>query len=959
VNVIHVNAVAKNAADDKLRQSLRRYAQTHIAPATVILITGDCNFTSEVSDLRHRHKYFVVLIHPVNASKALVEAANTAVSYEEFVADLPVVYASKDSVSEQHLLVSNLPSYVDVGMIRGKLKQISENCGGKVINVMPPTAIIKFSTEELARRALKRLNGEMVHGNKIFVQRKTNGASSNATIEPVRIKHLHLNKVDQLFYNFNTFYIITAINKPIHEASCPDKFDSPSNHSPVSNDSGVQLTISNIDAQLGVKTIQEKIWNLITQHTQVWHIYCRIVLITRLLMCDVTVPDVDSASIILQSLHRRKLGNKRILVTISQKLEDERTLLNYHKALKLGQIRQLHDFVVLREINDKVFIFLAKNDENPLFSVCKQHYRPDRVQMRPPIKINIGLREFSAKLHALLYSHSGSIVLNSFETMTIWLRFGRLPEGSGVFLEHQISYVPGVQIIDGDVKTVVWSQPHSDNGSDTASETSTSSRSKSSNLVNFARELVDLLKTFPYCCLPCADVSMAYQRHYGHALRTNGFSSVSDMLLSIPHVVQIIGPPHNHLLTLTHRAQVKRFTQEMIKLLKASPDRAILVAQLPDMYYRTFDRVWNLRDYGVSVLSDILDDIPDGNIGVSGEGDNIVLSLPTRERTIDEIQRTNLFSHELFEILRLRPRCRMSFTEFVPAYHRQFGRQCKLSNYGFSKLLDLFESLPQVVKVVIDEVPEKYLQLTDEEQLKVLTSQLVGLLRQQGGDSNDSVGIPLSRLQSMYSHKYSFPLVPRHYNCDDIESVVKLLSHAVKVNFKLILSLYLQLARGPNNELVVKQSERKPIRLLCAQLLVLMLDLNNEQVNLNHLQQVYIDRYNECIAPCEYGFLSLTDVVKKALSGIAKFETNSGNTLLSLKPIYQRGKRIRAILLAHNGTMTLGEFNQAYKAKHGEALDAEHHGFRSCEGMLRALSMVLVVKGFGIKKTIVLRNHMQ
>lgn len=40
VDVIHVNATAKNAADDKLRQSIHRYAHTHQAPASVILITG-------------------------------------------------------------------------------------------------------------------------------------------------------------------------------------------------------------------------------------------------------------------------------------------------------------------------------------------------------------------------------------------------------------------------------------------------------------------------------------------------------------------------------------------------------------------------------------------------------------------------------------------------------------------------------------------------------------------------------------------------------------------------------------------------------------------------------------------------------------------------------------------------------------------------------------------------------
>lgn len=45
VTVAHINATAKNAADDKLRQSLRRFAETHTAPATVILVS--CEFSSD------------------------------------------------------------------------------------------------------------------------------------------------------------------------------------------------------------------------------------------------------------------------------------------------------------------------------------------------------------------------------------------------------------------------------------------------------------------------------------------------------------------------------------------------------------------------------------------------------------------------------------------------------------------------------------------------------------------------------------------------------------------------------------------------------------------------------------------------------------------------------------------------------------------------------------------------
>lgn len=47
VTVAHINATAKNAADDKLRQSLRRFAETHTAPATVVLVS--CEFLSFLS----------------------------------------------------------------------------------------------------------------------------------------------------------------------------------------------------------------------------------------------------------------------------------------------------------------------------------------------------------------------------------------------------------------------------------------------------------------------------------------------------------------------------------------------------------------------------------------------------------------------------------------------------------------------------------------------------------------------------------------------------------------------------------------------------------------------------------------------------------------------------------------------------------------------------------------------
>ena len=69
------------------------------------------------------------------------------------------------------------------------------------------------------------------------------------------------------------------------------------------------------------------------------------------------------------------------------------------------------------------------------------------------------------------------------------------------------------------------------------------------------------------------------------------------------------------------------------------------------------------------------------------------------DQTPEEIERTKLFCLEVVDLLKHNPQCRMPFNKFIPSYHHHFGRQCRVSDYGFTKLLDLFESVPHVVDV--------------------------------------------------------------------------------------------------------------------------------------------------------------------------------------------------------------------------------------------------------------------
>lgn len=62
-------------------------------------LTADVNFASELSDLRHRHGFQVVLVHGNHTSSALLQHAHRHVSFQEMTADLPPRMLVKSQVS--------------------------------------------------------------------------------------------------------------------------------------------------------------------------------------------------------------------------------------------------------------------------------------------------------------------------------------------------------------------------------------------------------------------------------------------------------------------------------------------------------------------------------------------------------------------------------------------------------------------------------------------------------------------------------------------------------------------------------------------------------------------------------------------------------------------------------------------------------------------------------------------
>ena len=70
---------------------------------------------------------------------------------------------------------------------------------------------------------------------------------------------------------------------------------------------------------------------------------------------------------------------------------------------------------------------------------------------------------------------------------------------------------------------------------------------------------------------------------------------------------------------------------------------------------------------------------------------------------------------------------------FLLSYHCYF----RVSDYGFNKLIELFEAVPGTVEVTEDPDGERLLQLTDSERLSVVAEQIATLVkssRRQGCD---------------------------------------------------------------------------------------------------------------------------------------------------------------------------------------------------------------------------------
>ena len=85
VTIVHVACIAKNAADEKLKHYLHRFAQTYPSPSTAVILSGDMNFGPVISNLTGFYSLNTVLIHNLQCSANLKVAAKATILFDEFI----------------------------------------------------------------------------------------------------------------------------------------------------------------------------------------------------------------------------------------------------------------------------------------------------------------------------------------------------------------------------------------------------------------------------------------------------------------------------------------------------------------------------------------------------------------------------------------------------------------------------------------------------------------------------------------------------------------------------------------------------------------------------------------------------------------------------------------------------------------------------------------------------------
>jgi meiosis arrest female protein 1 len=422
-------------------------------------------------------------------------------------------------------------------------------------------------------------------------------------------------------------------------------------------------------------------------------------------MAKVKVPNSQFAKLVVANLHRKKIGHKRMVVAyIKDPSSAESSALRCQVAgllkdvpyyrLPVYKFRELFQsrfkssisVLDLHRMNDICTITVDKNEEkfislqpelintlqnNPLVEAnqhsvpyCIYHFKQQsdkgwaeqEIDQLPYVMMSIS--EIQSIIYSLLKSHKDDIpVASILHCIESELTINVQPNENGVPLEHLLCCIRGVQITNNNfgIKVLTWLDHELNSLKDNCDETGSirylPKVPQNDFLQQISREVVELIKMSPKSTMKFNRFIPAYHNHFGKQCRVAdyGYTRLIELFEALSSVVQVMGDGENRLITLTHRTQIRRFTTDLLKVLRAQANKSILLSQLPFIFSQAQNKVFDVTDYGVCNIFDILDGLVHNNSIVTkiyNEND-VLISIVKRKQTPTELEKTCIFAGEV------------------------------------------------------------------------------------------------------------------------------------------------------------------------------------------------------------------------------------------------------------------------------------------------------------------------
>ncbi|XP_033107994.1 meiosis regulator and mRNA stability factor 1-like [Anneissia japonica] len=1104
VTVAHINATAKNAADDKLKQSLRRFADTHNPPATVVLISGDVNFANDLSDLRHRNGLKIILVHRQDSSDALTTCANETVQYSDLLIDLPFRSPMKDCSENPQLVVRNLPQVSDISKVRNRLKQLSDNCGGKVVFINENLAVLKFQNAENAGRAKKRLDGEDVFGSKVSVTVNTkpyraspmrsSGNSSNNSFRSSKGSPKVQSREDENEYVTNDMdtkaesgnsnkskQILPKVQRVVDNVRFPQSSISPiqssietpmcsnstsSSHLPSSfaqfSASFSPINAPNTTQELPQKnkdhikeqpfqSCQSAFWEHKPAKSTSKETDLKNILPIRNSSSEQSqkpseLHTLSGLSLIAPSTALRTSGTK----TIDAGTQSSAEVISDHleTSLPMSSVPGASYAVVERE-NLMIGTYIAPSSKSDSLSGYDREFAEEHAPGAEVLVTNLDpmlskkelrrqliaaftdncIRMENLSLHAPSQGHIQAVV-----------KVNCVSDG-----QLALAKIGGRKIGTRRVQLAVV--PRSQSGSD-----------------HLRLMVTPMLQEMPGKCLPFYKFKEVFESRYNQQLFEEDLYQISDTVLvkdsgstklvcltiqhhrstpnsfltssssgyrqspwTIPYEPpkELSIPPcepfcnqHDDIGVVVKNYQMRAaetdqnvavslriFSSQVETLLQLHHGRIPLIS-FTRCYAAEFEKLEENPEGGVP-LEHLLTCVPGVRVAVNSNGVKVICFSGKGKiimgddlgRSTSPILPTLLFqfSKEATEVLKHSSYCRLELNLFLQAYNHHFGKHCHLIDYGYTKLVDIFSTIPHIIQM-LGAGDKQILTLTHQVQIKRFAQDVTKVLRSQASKQVtvedlpaafqrclsrpfnlveygvceiqdilvdipntvimvDGVGddltlsIPhrasaLNQLMQLYRREQGYHLQPTDYQCRSVEEVFQKMPHVVEINTR-------------ETEKSVVLVNRKHLSQLAQWVLVILVDQPEGRLLLKHVPDVFRQRYQTDLKHVEYGYSQLVLLLSDIPHVVNVYKKWLPECYIELTLGYQFARKARLILLKNQNCIALQDFADLYEKYFQEAFIPSNFEKDTIAALVAAVPRVLTLIGRGQRRAVVLNADLK